>query len=183
VWRCGCWRRCSPAREPSVVSGSGSPAHPRAARGPLERPIRSLPDRSPQALVPLYRQLPLAEQCLRIRAILARLSAIPDAPIGGGPIHSCPVHRPETTHQQLRAMPRQATTPGLLTPRSDPRAELRYRCAPHAPTHVGRPTWLCLAAQNWLCLLARCQEKADAAVFRQNAASSRLPVSPYWRPR
>ena len=44
----------------SVVSDSGSPAHPRAARharGLLVRPIGSLTDPSPQALVPCCRQL------------------------------------------------------------------------------------------------------------------------------
>ena len=97
-----------------VVSARGSPAHPRAARrarGLLVRPIGSLPDPSPQALVPCCRQLP-DELCPSTRAILARLSAIPDAPFGGGPIRSRPAHRPRTTPQQLRATPRQATTPG-----------------------------------------------------------------------
>src|SRR5204863_684455 len=44
--------------------------------------------------------------------------AIPDAPLGGGPVLSRPAHRSGTTCQQLNAMPCQATAPGLLSLRA-----------------------------------------------------------------
>ena len=69
------------ARELRVVSGRGSPAHPRAARrarGSLVRPIGSLRIQVPRPWSPAAGSS-LHELCPSTRAILARLSAIPDA--------------------------------------------------------------------------------------------------------
>ena len=121
-----------PARELRVVRGNGSPAHPRAARharGPLVRPIGALTDPSPQALVPCCRQLPLQEFCPCTRVILAR-PPDPDAPFGGGPMPRATGLR--ASNESPTALRRNASshyTRPAVTPRFEPRAELRHRCA------------------------------------------------------
>jgi len=96
------------------VSARGSPAHPRPARiarGLFVRPIGALPDRSPQALVPCCRRLH-NELSPSTRAILrdSRPSQTDSSAVVL--IRSRPALRPRTIPQQLRATPRQATTPG-----------------------------------------------------------------------
>src|SRR5260370_405020 len=106
---------------------------------------------------------------------------IQDAPFGGGPVPSRPAQRPRTTRRQLRATPRQATTPGpTLTPRSDPRAELRHPCAPLTPNHARWPKWLRLPAHNWLCILARShftELLPDTAVKRSKNDSNKEVIN------
>ena len=150
-----------PARELRVVSGTGSPAHPRAARharGLLRAADRFVDGSKSPGPGPPLPAAPIDELCPSTRAILARLSAIPDAPFGGGPIRSRPAHRPRTTPQQLRATPRQATTPGPPSLRAltrVPSCATRARCA--LQTIARWPKWLRLPAQNWLCFFDRYQ--------------------------
>ena len=73
--------------------------------------MAALTDPSLQALVPNRRQLP-DELCLSIRAILARLWKIQDAPFGGGPFPRTRLSSLERSADRLRATPRQATIPG-----------------------------------------------------------------------
>ena len=147
-----------PARELPVVSARGSPAHPRRARTPAGSSCgRSVRYRiqvpGPGPVLPAA---PMQELCPSTRAILARLSAIPHAPFGGGP-------RPFTSRSpasnDCRTAPRHTASSHYIwptvTPRLDPRAERRHPCAPRPPTHLHWSNWRRLPAQNWRCFFAR----------------------------
>ena len=125
------------------------------ARGLVVRPIGALPDRSPQALVPCCRRLH-DELCPRTWAILARLSAIPDAPFSGGP-HPLTSRSPASNDSPTA--PRHTASSHYIwptvTPRLDPRAERRHPCAPRPPPHPRYSNWRRLRAQNWRCFFAR----------------------------
>jgi hypothetical protein len=59
-----------------------------------------------------------------------------------------------------------------LTPRSDPRDELRRPCAPRAPNHVRWPKWLRLPAQNWLCFVARFHVESTFSAIKRKFGDS-----------
>ena len=113
-----------------VASDTGCPAHPRAARyshGRVRAADRCVRGCQPPGPGPVLPTTPPARALLRQSAILARLT-IPDASFGGGPVPLRPAQRPRTTSP---VAPRHAASGRYswpaLTPRSDPRAELRRR--------------------------------------------------------
>ena len=121
---------------------------------------RCVTDPSPQALAPCCRQLTY-ELCPSTRAILARLSAIHRRTFWRWSLPSRPAQQPRTKRQQLRASARQATTPGRLTPRFDPRAELRPRARRAANSRL-QAKRLRLRDQNWLCFFDRYHYMSDS---------------------
>jgi hypothetical protein len=145
------------AREPHVVSARGSPAHPRPARKLFVRPIGALPDPSPRPWSPAA-DSSMRELRPSTRAILARLSVIPDASFGGGP-H--PLTSGSPASNDSLTVPRRSTSGHYpwpnVTPRFDRRAERRHPCAPRQSTNLADTTWPCLPARNWLCFSARYQ--------------------------
>ena len=155
-----------PACELRVVSGNGSPAHPRAARrarGPLVRPIGSLRIQVPRPWSPAAGNSPA-----RVLSVYSghpgKAPGPPDVPFGGGPI---PLPTGLLASNDLPTAPRHTAsshyTRSVLTPRAQPRAELRYPCAPCRPDHAHWPRWLRLPAQKWRCFFARCQTVAKGA--------------------
>ena len=151
-----CWSR-SPAREPPLVSARGSPAHPRRAphaRGLFVRPIGSLPDPSPRPWSPAAGGS--TTSFVRAPGPSWRLSAIPDAPFGGGPqplTSRSPASNDSPT--ALRHTASSHYTWPTVTPRIDPRAERRHPCAPRPPTHSRCLNWPRLRDQNWLSFFDR----------------------------
>ena len=104
-----------PVRELPVVSDrkSSPPTSSPPARGPARAADRFVRGSKSPGPGPLLPAAPLQELCPSTRAILARLSAIPDASFGGGPVPLTSGSPASNDSQQLRATPRQATTPGL----------------------------------------------------------------------
>jgi hypothetical protein len=142
------------------VSGNGSPAHPRAARrarGPLVRPIASLRIQLPRLWSPAAGNSP-ARVLSEHSGHPGKAPGHPDAPIGGGPI---PLTTGLLTSNDSSTASRHTAsshyTRLVLTPRAEPRAELRHPCAPRRPDHARWPRWLRLPAQNWRCFFARYQ--------------------------
>src|SRR4029450_12005010 len=114
-----------PTGEPPVVSARGSPAHPRVARTPAGSSCgRSVRYRiQVPGPVPRCRRLH-DELCSRTWAILARLSAIPDAPFGGGPYPL--TFRSPASNDPPTAPRHNASSHSIwptVTPRIHPRAE------------------------------------------------------------
>jgi hypothetical protein len=122
----------------------------------------------------------MQELCPSTRAILARLSAIPHAPFGGGP-HPLTSRSPASNDSPTA--PRHTAsshyTWPTVTPRIDPRAELRHRCAPRPPTYHRYPNWLRLPARNRLCFFARSQFN-DRHPQGQDADVEALPEYEEW---
>jgi hypothetical protein len=125
---------------------------------------------------PVLPATPFAGALLRQSAILARLT-IQDAPFGGGPVTLRPAQRPRTTSP---VAPRHAASGHYswltLTPRSEPRAELRHPCPPRAPHHVRNQKWLRLPAHNWLCFGARSHLEQFRCTPGNGRFRSPLPV-------
>ena len=130
---------------------------PAAPAGVLERPISALTDSTPQALVPFCRQLHLGGFARALR---------PSWQGFGHPRRtlwrwSAPLAPGSSASNEPSAVPRQAASSHYswpnLTPRFDPRAELRHSCAPHAPGHSRWPKWLRLPDRNWLRFVDRSQ--------------------------
>ena len=89
------------------------------------------------------------------RAILARLSAIPHAPFGGGPY---PLTSRSPASNDSPTAPRHAASSHYIwptvTPPFDRRAEVRHRATP-PPIYHRYTNWLRLPARNWLWFFAR----------------------------
>ena len=133
---------------------TSSPPRPRTLRA-ADRCVAGSKSPGPGPLLPTA---PLQELCPSTWAILPRLSAIPDAPFGGGP-H--PLTSGSPASNDSRTAPRRSTSGHYpwptVTPRFDRRAERRHPCAPRQSTNLAATTWLCLPARNWLCFSARYQ--------------------------
>ena len=163
-----------PGGEPRAVSGTGCPAHPHAARR-YERGLRVRLIGSLQIQVsrPWSRAAGslLDELYPRTRAILARLSAISDAPFGGGPL---PLTSGSPAPNNSPTAPRRTTSSRYswlnLTPRTDPRAELRHPCAPRPPNDPPA-TQLALPSRSQLALF-----------FRSVSSLAGSRISSFWRP-
>ena len=155
---------------------TSSPHRPRAARA-ADRCVAGSKSPGPGPVLPAA---PLDELCPSTRAILARLSAIPDAPFGGGPIRS----RPDSpASNDSPTAPRHAASSHYswptVTPRSDPRAELRMRCArditPRRRAQVAPPSrsklalFCCSVPLYFLCSDVASPNSRRCAVAPQNS--------------
>ena len=121
---------------------TSSPPRPRALRA-ADRFVTGSKSPGPGPLLPAA---PIHELCPSTRAILAGSRPSQTHPSAVVPIRSRPAHRPRTIPQQLRATPRQATTPGLPLLRAltrVPSCATRAHCAlqliPAAPTGSAFP--------------------------------------------
>jgi hypothetical protein len=124
------------ASGPDVQTTLQQAAHP---VGVLERPIDAFVDSSPQALVPIYRQLHLQEFLPRHSAILARLSQSKTHPLAVVPSSRA---GSAASNDQPVAPRHAASSPDsrpTLTPRSEPRAELRHRARRALQAMPGAP--------------------------------------------
>src|SRR5437667_314748 len=136
-------RSRSPAHEPSCRewsrmssppwSGPSRPRAPPAADGCIDGsqspgPDPVLPAAPPPGALPEHSGHP------------GKAPDLHDAPLGGGPIRSRPAHWPRMTRRQLRATPRQATTPGPTSLRALTRVpSCATRTRPSLPTTPDGP--------------------------------------------
>src|SRR5260370_8572666 len=145
-----------------------SPPSSRPSPGRLERPIGAFADASLQALVPCCRQPCIQGLRLSTRSILARLTAIPDAPLRrwyrpltpGSPFALDPPAAPRPPHH--------ATTPGPPSLRALTRvpsgATRAHRAVPTTPPAPGGSAFP-LKSGSRLVLGISCSRNRKVPVF------------------